>query len=77
MLVLGATSIPWVLDSATRKRFDKRIYIPLPEAPARTAIFKLQVGKIPNTLEEEVRFAGHFQGKRYWDFFDSITSYSS
>jgi vacuolar protein-sorting-associated protein 4 len=44
VLVLGATNIPWVLDSAIRRRFERRIYIPLPEAPARTALFKLHMG---------------------------------
>ncbi|KAJ8252186.1 hypothetical protein COCON_G00214980 [Conger conger] len=34
ILVLGATNIPWVLDAAIRRRFEKRIYIPLPEEPA-------------------------------------------
>ena len=35
ILVLGATNTPWTLDPAIRRRFEKRVYIPLPEAPAR------------------------------------------
>ncbi|XP_014209796.1 vacuolar protein sorting-associated protein 4B [Copidosoma floridanum] len=53
ILVLGATNIPWVLDSAIRRRFEKRIYIPLPEAPARTIMFKLHLGSTSHTLSEE------------------------
>uniref|UniRef100_A0A0N5B100 AAA domain-containing protein n=1 Tax=Syphacia muris TaxID=451379 RepID=A0A0N5B100_9BILA len=45
ILVLGATNIPWVLDAAIRRRFEKRIYIPLPEANARRDMFKLHIGK--------------------------------
>ncbi|XP_014309922.1 vacuolar protein sorting-associated protein 4B isoform X2 [Myotis lucifugus] len=52
ILVLGATNIPWVLDSAIRRRFEKRIYIPLPEAPARAAMFKLHLGTTQNSLTE-------------------------
>lgn len=52
VLVLGATNIPWVLDSAIRRRFEKRIYIPLPEAPARTEMFKLHLGSTPHSLTE-------------------------
>uniref|UniRef100_A0A646QEJ3 vesicle-fusing ATPase n=1 Tax=Hemiscolopendra marginata TaxID=943146 RepID=A0A646QEJ3_9MYRI len=53
ILVLGATNIPWVLDAAIRRRFEKRIYIPLPEEHARTHMFKLHLGNTPHCLTEE------------------------
>jgi len=54
ILVLGATNIPWDLDPAVRRRFQKKIYIPLPEDIARRALFKLQLGKeTPHSLTEE------------------------
>lgn len=53
ILVLGATNIPWVLDSAIRRRFEKRIYIPLPEEPARLTMFKLHLGSTTHVLTEE------------------------
>ena len=34
-------------------RFEKRIYIPLPEAEARTVMFKLNLGTTPNVISEE------------------------
>lgn len=33
-------------------RFEKRIYIPLPEQPARSTMFKLHLGSTPNSLNE-------------------------
>ncbi|XP_072013912.1 LOW QUALITY PROTEIN: vacuolar protein sorting-associated protein 4-like [Amphiura filiformis] len=53
ILVLGATNIPWVLDSAIRRRFERRIYIPLPEVQARIELFKLSIGKTMTTLSEK------------------------
>eukprot|EP00339_Tiarina_fusa_P009699 CAMPEP_0117026260 /NCGR_PEP_ID=MMETSP0472-20121206/19328_1 /TAXON_ID=693140 ORGANISM="Tiarina fusus, Strain LIS" /NCGR_SAMPLE_ID=MMETSP0472 /ASSEMBLY_ACC=CAM_ASM_000603 /LENGTH=448 /DNA_ID=CAMNT_0004733227 /DNA_START=64 /DNA_END=1410 /DNA_ORIENTATION=- len=53
VLVLGATNVPWELDAAIRRRFEKRVYIPLPEAEARAYMVKLHLGDTPNNLEEE------------------------
>lgn len=53
ILVLGATNIPWVLDSAIRRRFEKRIYIPLPEEHARLTMFKIHLGNTTHVLTEE------------------------
>jgi len=53
ILVLGASNVPWELDSAIRRRFEKRIYIPLPEVHARSSQFKIRLGKTPNNLTEE------------------------
>ncbi len=52
VLVLGATNVPWELDAAIRRRFEKRIYIPLPEAEARSRMVKLHLGDTPNSLSE-------------------------
>lgn len=53
VLVLGATNTPWQLDPAIRRRFEKRIYIPLPDVEAREALFRLLIGKTPNSLQED------------------------
>lgn len=52
LLVLGATNIPWELDPAIRRRFEKRVYISLPDEAARTHMFKVHIGDTPNTLAE-------------------------
>ena len=52
VLVLGATNVPWELDAAIRRRFEKRVYIPLPEPGARALMVKIHLGDTPNNLCE-------------------------
>ena len=53
ILVLAATNMPWVLDTAIRQCFEKRIFIPLPEEPARLKMFKLAFSDTKHSLTEE------------------------
>ncbi|KAK7279039.1 hypothetical protein RJT34_24082 [Clitoria ternatea] len=53
VLILAATNTPYALDQAIRRRFDKRIYIPLPDMKARQHIFKVHLGDTPHNLIEK------------------------
>ncbi|KAK6349975.1 Vacuolar protein sorting-associated protein 4 [Orbilia brochopaga] len=50
VLVLGATNIPWQLDGAIRRRFQRRIHIALPDAASRQRMFQIAVGSTPCDL---------------------------
>jgi vacuolar protein-sorting-associated protein 4 len=51
ILVIGATNTPWDLDSAIRRRFEKRIYVPLPDKMARKQMFKIHSGEYGNEID--------------------------
>ncbi len=54
VLILGATNAPWHLDSAFRRpgRFDRILFVPPPDAPARAAVLRLQMkGKPQEELD--------------------------
>lgn len=53
LLVLGATNCPWDIDSAIRRRFEVRVYIPLPEVDARVTMLRLNLGDTPNNLTHD------------------------
>ena len=53
VLVLAATNVPWEIDPAFRRRFEKRIYIPLPDPVALARMFELNLGKTPHSLTQE------------------------
>ena len=54
ILVLGATNIPWGLDPAVRRRFQKKIYISLPESKARKLMLKLNLGDTYNLTQDAI-----------------------
>ncbi len=50
VVVLAATNLPWALDPAFRRRFEPRIYIPLPDKAARRQLFEIHAGKWADLL---------------------------
>lgn len=50
ILVLGATNLPWALDPAIRRRFQRRVYIPLPEFRGRLR----QLNNLMNTTTHDL-----------------------
>jgi SpoVK/Ycf46/Vps4 family AAA+-type ATPase len=53
ILMIGATNRPHEIDEAARRRFRKKLYIPLPEAAARKNIIQSLMKKQHNDLTEE------------------------
>lgn len=52
MLLIGATNRPQELDEAARRRFTKRLYIPLPEKEARRDMINYYLSKCTNKLSD-------------------------
>jgi SpoVK/Ycf46/Vps4 family AAA+-type ATPase len=67
VLTMCATNLPWLLDLAILSRFQRRIYVPLPDKKAREAIFNIQLiqrghqSEVP--LERLVERAASFSGR--------------
>ena len=56
VVLVGATNTPWEIDSALRRRFEKRILVPLPDAAARVEMIKHGIENEPSSLK---RVKGH------------------
>lgn len=53
ILVIGATNRPQDLDEAARRRFVKRLYIPLPDEETRSTLLSILLKKNENTIQQE------------------------
>ena len=53
VMVMGATNLPWDLDEALRRRFEKRIYISLPNKVGRKQMFDINFKEIK--LDKDVK----------------------
>lgn len=65
VLILGATNVPWAIDPAFRRpgRFDRVLFVPPPDAPAREDILKLLLKDRPQEGELDLGFVvKHTQG---------------
>lgn len=57
VLILAATNVPWSVDSAFRRpgRFDRVLFVPPPDRPARESMLKMMMKDRPMT--EDIDFA--------------------
>jgi katanin p60 ATPase-containing subunit A1 len=51
VMVLAATNHPWRIDQAFRRRFEKRVYVPLPQDESRLALMNLYLKNITTCSE--------------------------
>lgn len=67
ILLIAATNLPWTLDSAFLRRFQKLIHIPLPDQEARKRLFEINMGETlcgitAEDYEEFARKSEEFSG---------------
>lgn len=75
LYVIGATNKPWSLDNAFIRRFQKRVFVPLPDYEARLEMMKMYTGNLhadgnfnPNEL---AKLADGYSGSDIRDLFQS------
>jgi SpoVK/Ycf46/Vps4 family AAA+-type ATPase len=53
VVIVGATNRPEELDEAVRRRFVKRIYIPLPDDASRRQLLGMLLGQVRHSMSED------------------------
>lgn len=56
VFVVAATNLPWTLDDAFLRRFDRDIYIPLPSEADRAKLFSLYLRDVTSPLLTDLEF---------------------
>jgi SpoVK/Ycf46/Vps4 family AAA+-type ATPase len=51
VLTMAATNVPWLMDPAALSRFERKVYVPLPDAEARASIFGIHTERAGYELE--------------------------
>jgi vacuolar protein-sorting-associated protein 4 len=64
VLLIAATNAPWRLDPAFIRRFERRIYIPMPDENARRELLKIESGlpESPDSADAFDRLAKETKG---------------
>ena len=62
LYVIGATNKPWSLDEAFLRRFEARIYVPLPDEDARKSLFEQYTSRLRTTQVNCSSLAKLFKG---------------
>ena len=72
--VIGATNKPWKLDEPFIRRFQKRIYVPLPDYEARLQLLKMLTSKIQLASDVDLEeLARRLEGYSASDIKDIVT----
>lgn len=67
VITIGSTNYPWLIDDAILSRFQKRIYVPLPDAKSREVILDIHLtrrgfkSQVP--MDELVRRTAGYSGR--------------
>jgi SpoVK/Ycf46/Vps4 family AAA+-type ATPase len=74
--VIGATNKPWSLESGFLRRFQKRIYVTLPDTISRKDLFKQYVSKLNNDstlkIDELARLSDSYSASDIKDICQSV-----